>query len=151
MEKLLVINGPNLNMLGVREPDVYGKTGLDAIGAALKKYAAAHGVHCELFQSNHEGDIVDKLQQAHTDFDGVVLNAGAYTHYSVAIRDAIAAIRTPVVEVHLSNIHAREQFRHTSVIAPVCAGGIYGFGKNVYKLAVDALLAMEEEGNGKQD
>lgn len=151
MEKLLVINGPNLNMLGVREPDVYGKTGLDAIGAALKEYAAAHGVHCELFQSNHEGDIVDKLQQAHTDFDGVVLNAGAYTHYSVAIRDAIAAIRTPVVEVHLSNIHAREQFRHTSVIAPVCAGGIYGFGKNVYKLAVDALLAMEEEDNGKQD
>lgn len=103
------------------------------------------------FSVKSRGDIVDKLQKAHTDFDGVVLNAGAYTHYSIAIRDAIAAIRTPVVEVHLSNIHAREPFRHTSVIAPVCAGGVYGFGKNVYRLAVDALLGMEEDYNGKQD
>ncbi|MCI8493770.1 type II 3-dehydroquinate dehydratase [Anaerotruncus sp.] len=151
MEKLLVINGPNLNMLGIREPGVYGMTGLEAISAELREYAAGRGVYCEFFQSNHEGDIVDQLQKAHAGFDGVVLNAGAYTHYSIAIRDAIAAIRTPVVEVHLSNIHAREPFRHTSVIAPVCVGGVYGFGKNVYRLAVDALLAMEEDHNGKQD
>ena len=139
MEKLLVINGPNLNMLGIREPGVYGTTGLEAISAELREYAAARGVHCEFFQSNHEGEIIDTLHLARKNFDGVIINAGAYTHYSYAIRDAISAIKIPVIEVHMSNIHAREEFRHHSVIAPVCKGQIAGFGKASYLLAVDAL------------
>ena len=151
MKKILVVLGPNLNMVGVREKGIYGEETASDIEKQIISYAESNGFSAKVFQSNHEGDLVDKLQKAHTDFDGVVLNAGAYTHYSIAIRDAIAAIRTPVVEVHLSNIHAREPFRHTSVIAPVCAGGVYGFGKNVYRLAVDALLGMEEDYNGKQD
>ena len=151
MKKVLVIHGPNLNLVGIREPDHYGTEGISDINEEILAHAQELGLDCEIFQSNHEGAIIDKLHEARTAFDGVVLNAGAYTHYSIAIRDAIAAIRTPVVEVHLSNIHAREPFRHTSVIAPVCAGGVYGFGKNVYRLAVDALLGMEEDHNGKQD
>ena len=139
MEKLLVINGPNLNMLGVREPGIYGNTGLEAISAELREYAAARGVHCEFFQSNHEGDLIDKIHSAKGNFDGVVINAGALTHYSYALRDAIACVKIPFVEVHMSNIHAREEFRHTSVIAPVCVGQIAGFGKNSYFLAINAL------------
>ena len=139
MEKLLVISGPNLNMLGVREPGIYGNTGLEAISAELREYAAARGVHCEFFQSNHEGDLIDKIHSAKGNFDGVVINAGALTHYSYALRDAIACVKIPFVEVHMSNIHAREEFRHTSVIAPVCVGQIAGFGKNSYFLAINAL------------
>ena len=139
MEKLLVINGPNLNMLGVREPGIYGNTGLEAISAELREYAAARGVHCEFFQSNHEGDLIDKIHSAKGNFGGVVINAGALTHYSYALRDAIACVKIPFVEVHMSNIHAREEFRHTSVIAPVCVGQIAGFGKNSYFLAINAL------------
>lgn len=139
MKKLLVIHGPNLNLLGEREPGVYGTDTYESINAEISEKAAGCWFYCEIFQSNHEGEIIDKLHQARLDFDGVILNAGAYTHYSYAIRDAIAAIKIPVIEVHLSNIHARDEFRHTSVIAPVCAGQIAGFGKDSYMLAIEAM------------
>ena len=139
MKKLLVIHGPNLNLLGEREPGVYGNDSFESINAEISEKASACGFFCEIFQSNHEGAIIDKLHEARKEFDGVILNAGAYTHYSYAIRDAIAAIKLPVIEVHLSNIHARDEFRHTSVIAPVCVGQIAGFGKYSYHLAVEAM------------
>ncbi len=142
MKKVLVIHGPNLNMVGVREPGVYGSEGIDAINGYIRDNARLLGMECDVFHSNHEGAIIDRLHEARTAYDGVVLNAGAYTHYSIAIRDAIAAISLPVVEVHLSNVHAREDFRHKSVIAPVCAGSICGFGKTSYKLALVALADM---------
>ena len=137
--KVFVINGPNLNLLGVREPGVYGNESLDSILAEMKGEAEKLGIELECYQSNHEGDIVDKLHSAMTEADGVILNAGALTHYSYALRDAISAIKIPVVEVHMSNIQAREAFRHTSVIAPVCRGSIAGFGKNSYMLALKAV------------
>lgn len=135
--KLLILNGPNLNMLGVREPDIYGKNTLAAVEEEIRKRV---GNRCELefFQTNSEGGIIDKLHS--TDADGVVLNAGAYTHYSYAIHDAIKSIPAPVVEVHLSNIHAREEYRHRSVIAAACVGSICGFGTESYILAATALL-----------
>ncbi|MBR1384435.1 MAG: type II 3-dehydroquinate dehydratase [Ruminococcus sp.] len=139
MKKILVIHGPNLNLLGEREPGVYGTDTFDSINDEIKEKALAAGLYCEVFQSNHEGEIIDELHLARKNYDGVILNAGAYTHYSYAIRDAIAAIKIPVVEVHLSNIHSRDEFRHTSVIAPVCVGQIAGFGKYSYFLAVSAL------------
>lgn len=142
MKKVLVIHGPNLNMVGIREPGIYGNIGIDTINEEILAHAQKIGLECEIFQSNYEGAIIDKIQQARTAYEGIVLNAGAYTHYSIAIRDAIAAIKIPVVEVHLSNVHAREEFRHLSVIAPVCSGGIYGFGKNSYLLALDALANL---------
>lgn len=116
------MNGPNLNLLGEREPGIYGSESLEAINRGLSDVAAGLGVELGFFQSNHEGELIDKLHAARLEYDAVVLNAGAYTHYSIAIRDAISAIKLPVVEVHLSNIHARESFRENSVIAPVCAG-----------------------------
>ena len=137
--KVFVINGPNLNLLGVREPGVYGSDSLESIEAELKCEAEKLGIELYCFQSNHEGDIVDTLHRAMNEADGVILNAGALTHYSYALRDAITAIRIPVIEVHMSNIHAREEFRHTSVIASVCAGSIAGFGKNSYMLALKAI------------
>ena len=143
MKKVLVLHGPNINLTGIREPGTYGKQTLEQINKSIGQLAQQLGVACDIFQSNHEGELIDLLHRALTDYDGILLNAGAYTHYSIAIRDAIAAIRIPVVEVHLSNVHAREEFRHKSVIAPVCAGGIFGFGKQGYLLAVDALEAMQ--------
>ncbi len=137
--KILVLNGPNLNLLGEREPGVYGTTSLDDICTHLQSAAEAMGITLLFAQSNHEGEMIDILHAARLECSGVILNAGAYTHYSYAIRDAIAAIRIPVVEVHLSNIHAREDFRHTSVIAPVCIGQISGFGADSYDLALTAL------------
>lgn len=139
MKKILVIHGPNLNLLGEREPGVYGNDSFDSINAEIAQKAQENGFEIEIFQTNLEGGIVDMLHEARLNCDAVILNAGAYTHYSYAIRDAISAIKIPVVEVHLSNIHAREEFRHTSVIAPVCVGQIAGFGKNSYMLAVEAL------------
>ncbi|MBE6837491.1 MAG: type II 3-dehydroquinate dehydratase [Ruminococcus sp.] len=139
MKKIIVIHGPNLNLLGEREPGVYGNDSFDSINAEIAEKAKSKGFEVEIFQTNLEGGIIDMLHEARLTFDGVILNAGAYTHYSYAIRDAISAIKIPVVEVHLSNIHAREEFRHTSVIAPACVGQIAGFGKNSYMLAVDAM------------
>ena len=145
MKKILVIHGPNLNLLGEREPGVYGTDTFDSINDEIISLALGKGLHCEVFQSNHEGEIIDQLHVARKSFDGIILNAGAYTHYSYAIRDAIAAIKIPVIEVHLSNIHARDEFRHTSVIAPVCVGQIAGFGKHSYFLAVEAMKELFDD------
>lgn len=142
MKKILVIHGPNLNLLGEREPGVYGGDSYEAVNDAIIVRAMKCDMQCEVFQSNHEGEIIDTLHLARKNYDGVILNAGAYTHYSYAIRDAISAIKIPVVEVHMSNIHAREEFRHHSVISSVCAGQIAGFGKASYLLAVDALAEV---------
>lgn len=137
-KRILVVNGPNLNLLGVREPGIYGTATLDEGMKILEEWFPQ--VELTFFQSNIEGEIVDVLQQYGFTADGIVLNAGAYTHTSVAIHDAISAIRTPVVEVHLSNIYRRETFRHTSLITSACIGIIGGFGMDSYRLAVEALL-----------
>ena len=144
MKKILVIHGPNLNLLGEREPGYYGKDSFESVNREIAEKAAALGFECEIYQSNHEGAIIDKLHAARLECAGVVMNAGAYPHSSYAIRDAIAAIKIPVVEVHMSNIHARDEFRHISVIAPVCAGQIAGFGKNSYLLGIEALKGILE-------
>ncbi len=141
-KKVLVIHGPNINMLGERETSIYGKESFENINRQISEWADDLNFECEIYQSNHEGDIIDKLHSAKDEMDGVVLNAGAYTHYSYAIRDAIAAIKIPTIEVHLSNIHAREEFRHKSVLAPACAGQISGFGKYSYMLALTGLKPM---------
>lgn len=141
--KILVINGPNLNFLGIREKKIYGTQDYQYLLDLIDKKAKETGEEIQVFQSNHEGAIIDRIQEAYSDgTEGIVINPGAYTHYSYAIRDAIAAIRLPVVEVHLSNIHAREEFRHTSVIAPVCRGQIAGFGPASYTLALHALREL---------
>ena len=142
VKKILVIHGPNLNLLGEREPGVYGSAGIDVLNSNIIDRANEQGLECEIFQSNHEGSIIDKLHAARTAFDGVIINAGAYTHYSYAIRDAIAAIKIPVIEVHISNIDAREEFRANSVIAPVCRGSICGLGFMSYYLAVQAMAEL---------
>ncbi len=139
MKKILVLLGPNLNMVGVREKGIYGEETAQSIDAQIKIYAENNGFVADVFQSNHEGDLIDKIHASKDDYVGAVINAGALTHYSYALRDAIACVKIPYVEVHMSNIHAREEFRHTSVIAPVCAGQIAGFGKNSYFLAINAL------------
>jgi 3-dehydroquinate dehydratase-2 len=138
--KFLVLNGPNLNLLGTREKSVYGSDTLENIINDLRVYAQQHDVELRDFQSNSEGALVDAVHEARTWADGIIFNAGAYTHYSIALRDAIAGIGLPVIEVHISNVHAREEFRHKSVLAPVCLGVIAGFGRNSYFLGVDALL-----------
>ena len=138
-KKVLVLLGPNLNMVGIREKRIYGTETAESINEDIRRQAQERGYDCEIFQSNHEGDLIDKLHAAMGRFDGIIINAGALTHYSYSLRDAIAAVRMPCVEVHMSNIHAREEFRHTSVIAPVCVGQIAGFGKTGYFLAMDAL------------
>lgn len=138
--KILVLNGPNLNLLGTREPEKYGNMTLNDIENLLKDFANEKHFDIDFCQSNIEGILIDKIQEANKNYDGIVLNAGGYTHTSIAIRDAIAAIDIPVVETHLTNIHAREEFRHISRIAPVCIGQICGFGVNSYKLGLQALL-----------
>jgi 3-dehydroquinate dehydratase-2 len=142
MTKVLVIHGPNLNLLGRREVDVYGSLTLDEINKMIEAEAVDCGLELEYFQSNHEGELVDKIQEAVGKFDCIIINPAAYTHYSIAIRDAIAAVRIPTIEVHLSNIHGREEFRHKSVTAPVAVGQIAGFGAQSYLLAIRAAAAI---------
>jgi 3-dehydroquinate dehydratase-2 len=139
-KKLLLLHGPNLNLLGTREPEVYGKLTLEDINERAIAHVTKHNVELRAEQSNHEGALIDILHVARNWADGVVFNPGAYTHTSVALRDAISAINLPVIEVHLSNVHSREQFRHTSLLAPVCVGQISGFGWRSYLLGLDAML-----------
>lgn len=142
MKKILVIHGPNLNLLGSREVGIYGKVTLKQIDSELLKIAGAQKVSLEIFQSSHEGEIVEKIGGAKGKFDCILINPAAYTHTSVAIRDAIAAVSIPAVEVHLSNIHAREEFRRTSLIAPVAAGQVSGFGLDSYRLGLMAAIGI---------
>lgn len=137
--KILIINGPNLNMLGIREPEKYGNITLADVEKEIHAYSFKLSIDIETFQSNSEGEIIDKIQQALNNFDGIIINPGGYSHTSVAIRDAISAVNLPCIEVHMTNIYAREEFRHKSLITPVCIGQIAGFGKNVYTLGLQAL------------
>jgi len=140
--RILVIHGPNLNLLGRREPEIYGRTTLDEINSRLTTLGARLGLALETFQSNHEGAIVDRIQQAAGVYDGLIINAAAFTHTSIAIRDALAMLKVPVIEVHLSNIHRREPFRHTSMTAGVVTGQILGLGAAGYALALRGLAEM---------
>ncbi len=143
MKKILVLHGPNLNLLGQREPDVYGKTTLEEINQRLIETGKKMDIEIRVFQSNHEGALIDALQDAQAWADGVIFNPAGYTHTSVALRDAIAAIKMPVIEVHLSNVHAREEFRRHSFVSPVCKGTIAGFGWRSYLLALMGLAEIE--------
>ena len=142
VKNILVIQGPNNNILGEREPGIYDEASIESCKSSSIERAKEQGLKCEIFQSNHEGAIIDKLHAAREKFDGVIINAGAYTHYSYAIRDAIAAIKIPCIEVHISNVFARDEFRAKSVIAPVCKGSICGFGFGSYYLAVQAMAEL---------
>ena len=141
--KIQIINGPNINLLGKREPSVYGLRSFDDYLDELKKRYPEVDFYC--FQSNVEGEMINKIHEVGFEFDGIVLNAGAYTHTSIALQDAIRAVNTPVVEVHISNVHQREEFRHKSMISCACVGVICGFGLDSYRLAVEALLARHED------
>lgn len=142
MSKILVIHGPNLNLLGSREPEIYGKNTLENINDSIMAWAGNEGITVKTKQSNHEGEIVDMIGKAKDEFDLILINPAAYTHTSVAIRDAISAVGIPAIEVHLSNIYSREEFRHTSLIAPVCHGQVSGFGIHSYILGLQAALKI---------
>jgi 3-dehydroquinate dehydratase II len=142
--KVLILNGPNLNLLGQREPDIYGRATLADIEAKVRKHASKLKLDVEFHQSNVEGELVNWIQAAKGKFDVIILNAAAYTHTSIALRDAISAVGIPTIEVHISNVHAREEFRHTSLVAPVCRGQIVGFGVNSYILALEAAIIVNE-------
>jgi 3-dehydroquinate dehydratase-2 len=140
MTQLLVLNGPNLNMLGTREPHIYGATTLPDIEAALRERATPHGIDVVFFQSNHEGALIDLIQQQHQQSVGIIINPGAFTHYSYALRDALSAVSVPIIEVHISNVYKREPFRHHSVIAPIATGQIAGLGWRGYLHALDWMI-----------
>ena len=140
LKKILVINGVNLNMLGIREPGIYGKSTLADLESMVKAKAEELGAEVEFFQTNFEGECVEKIHSAYGNFDGIIMNPGAWTHYSYAIRDALGSVKVPCIEVHISNIHKREEFRHKSVTVPECVGQIAGLGFKGYILALEALL-----------
>lgn len=142
MKKILVIHGPNLNLLGTREPEIYGRMTLKELNSSLNRYAKPKKVTLKIVQSNWEGEIIDLIQKAKGKFDGIIINPAAYTHYSIAIYDTILAVGIPTVEVHLSNIYKREEFRRKSVIAPACVGQICGLGWKSYILGIDALIEI---------
>lgn len=144
--KLLILNGPNLNRIGKREPEIYGSETLEDVENKLMKIASAENVELTFFQSNYEGALIDEIHTAADNgTDGIIFNPGAFTHYSIALRDAVASITVPVIEIHISNVHSREAFRHTSVIAPVCLGQLTGFGTDGYALALQAFLLRRKE------
>ncbi|MCM8778754.1 MAG: type II 3-dehydroquinate dehydratase [Candidatus Omnitrophica bacterium] len=145
MSRILVIHGPNLNLLGKREPEIYGKVTLNQINRALKQLAKERNVELDIVQTNHEGEIVELIGKAEKNFAGIIINPAGYTHTSVAIRDALEAVKIPIVEVHLSNIYAREDFRHKSLIAPVVDGQVTGFGFYSYLLGLEAILYLLEQ------
>lgn len=145
MLKILLVHGPNLNLLGWREPGIYGTVGFDEINARMKKVAEEHAVELRVFQSNSEGALVDAIHDARNWADGIVINPGAYSHYSIALRDALSAVKLPTIEVHLSNIHAREEFRHKLVLTPVCVGMICGLGWRSYLYGLESLIAILQE------
>ncbi|MDQ2085295.1 type II 3-dehydroquinate dehydratase [Herbivorax sp. ANBcel31] len=142
MKNVLVINGPNLNLLGTREKDIYGTETLEDIAKKANAEALKHNIDLSFIQTNHEGEIIDKIHEARDGIDVIIINPGAYTHYSIAIRDAVKSVQIPTIEIHLSNVHAREEFRSKSVIAPVCVGQISGFGSKSYILAVNAAALI---------
>ena len=144
MTRVLVLHGPNLNLLGKREPAIYGANSLEQVNKQIRETAASLGLEVEIIQSNHEGELVEAIQRAPERADAIIINPAAYTHYSIAIRDALEVVRIPAIEVHLSNIHAREPFRHESVVAPVCCGQICGFGARSYLLALQAAKYLTD-------
>ena len=149
--KIVVIQGPNLNMLGVREQQIYGPMKLEQIHAQMKEFAAQNSIEIEFFQSNLEGELVDRIQECYGDAQGIIINPAAYTHTSVAIRDAISAVGIPTIEVHISNIHRREEFRKTNMIAPVCSSSIVGFGPFGYHLAMVGMTQIMSEINAAKE
>lgn len=145
MFKILLMHGPNLNLLGWREPGIYGKVSFDEINARMKHVAEDNGAELRVFQSNSEGALVDAIHDARNWADGIVINPGAYAHYSIAIRDALSAVKLPTIEVHLSNVHAREEFRHKLVLSPVCVAVICGLGWRSYLVGVQSLISILED------
>ncbi len=145
--KLLLINGPNMNMLGIRQPEIYGRDTLETIEKLTMAKASELGCEMDCFQSNHEGAIIDKIHEAYGKYDGIVINPAAYTHYSYAIADALGAVAIPAIEIHMSDIHARESFRANSVTEPYCIGQVAGFGKESYAMGVEKLVEYLNENN----